>query len=173
MSEWRVIDIDPTREHWQTYLDHLKRVKMLTHATEDGDPKPDGFYFGILTENECVGHISIRKQPLTVPASHLTEDKELPLSDSQCVPLVETFVNTFAVEKAYQRRGYGRALQEAALKKTRELGCYQMRSWSSADKSANYALKLSMGFAVHPALYPLPGGKPLSGVYFTKVIVNE
>jgi GNAT superfamily N-acetyltransferase len=42
--------------------------------------------------------------------------------------LRETFVATFAVDAAYRRHGYGRALQTAALKMTRALGCYQMRS---------------------------------------------
>lgn len=170
MDARHVFELDPSDEHWQTYCNHLKRVKMLTHTTLHGDPKPDCVYFGVLVESEFVGHISIKKQPLVVLASHLTEHNALTLSDAQFVPLCEAFVETFAVEESYRRRGYGRALQLAAMQKARDLGCYQMRSWSSADKAANYALKLSLGFAVHPALYPMPGGNPISGVYFIKVL---
>ena len=43
----------------------------------------------------------------------------------------------------------GRALQEAALRLSKELGCYQLRSHSSGDKTANHQLKLAMGFALH------------------------
>lgn len=65
-------------------------------------------------------------------------------------PLVEAKVMVFAVAEAYRRRGVGWALQEAAIREARRLGCYQMRSYSSGDKPANHHLKLRLGFAVQP-----------------------
>ena len=43
-----------------------------------------------------------------------------------------------------------------------------MRSWSSLDKPANYALKLSLGFAMHPSVHDAASGYQVSGVYFVK-----
>jgi len=152
---------------WPAYLDHLRRVKMFSSALKDGQPKPDCTYLGVTNGADVIGHIAIRRQPLIIPASDLTSGDELPLTlDGEL--LYEAFVQSFAVEEDYQRRGYGRALQQHAMTVAQGQGCYQLRSWSSADKDANYALKLSLGFAVHPALYPLPGGRPLSGVYFIR-----
>lgn len=154
-----------TQPDWALFVRHLKQVKMARHCLVNDEPRPDTHYFGMMVKERVVGHIAIRVQPLLVPASKSTDDAPLQLTRDDA-PLMETFVQTFAVEESFQRRGYGRALQEAAIQATRELGCYQMRSWSSGDRQANYALKLSMGFGVLPASYPVPGGETISGVYF-------
>ena len=64
--------------------------------------------------------------------------------------LREAKIVAFGVKEAYRRQGIGRALQEHAIRRARELGCYQVRSVSGADHSANRQLKLDMGFAVEP-----------------------
>lgn len=157
-------------DEWQAYLAHLTSVNMLNSATHYGEPKENCFYFGIMADGAVIGHISIRKQALVVPSSTLNGHYEVMLKAPDGHGLHEAFVLSFGVEVVQRRLGYGRALQEAAIDKARALGCYQMRSWSSADRTENYALKLSMGFAVLPALYPVPGGQPISGVYFVKRI---
>lgn len=167
---WQLSEFVSTEKDWQSFTRHLASAKMLNHATYNGEPKPDCFYLGITVAEVVVGHISIKKQPLIIPASSLCGNQERSLTGQDGDTLYEAFVQTFAVEEAHRRRGYGRALQEAALQKARGLGCYQIRSWSSADKEANYALKISLGFAALPALYPMPGGAPISGVYFVKRI---
>ena len=44
-----------------------------------------------------------------------------------------------------------------------------MRSWSSLDKPANYALKLALGFAVHPGYdYVARLDKWVPGAFFIK-----
>lgn len=65
-------------------------------------------------------------------------------------PLQEAKIIAFGVKKTYRRRGIGRALQEYALKRAKELDCYQVRSVSDIDHPENHQLKLSMGFAVEP-----------------------
>lgn len=89
--------------------------------------------------------------------------------DADCPPimldggaLTEAKVLAFAVDTAHQRRGIGRALQIAGIQRARALGCYQVRSHSSGDNTANHRLKLAMGFGVHPIVR----GQVTSGVYF-------
>ncbi|MFW5691471.1 MAG: GNAT family N-acetyltransferase [Chloroflexota bacterium] len=160
--------LTPEHEFWPKLLDHLNTMKMRGAATENGAPKPDCIYLGVLVEDVVVGHITVRLQALTVPASHLSDEQPILLTRGDGQTLFEAYVQTFAVYPAFRRQGYGRALQEAAMAHAREQGCYQMRSWSSADRTANYMLKLALGFSVVPALYPTPGGAPISGVYFVK-----
>jgi GNAT superfamily N-acetyltransferase len=64
--------------------------------------------------------------------------------------LIEAKILAFGVPKLYRRQGIGTQLQRAAIDHARELGCYQVRSWSLIDKTANYALKLKLGFAAQP-----------------------
>jgi len=139
---------------------------MTRHALAKGQPIAEGVYLLAREGEAIIGHISLKVQPLIAPATEWSQNRELPLTDAQGQPLHETYVQTFAVEAGFRRRGYGRALQEAALEATKALGCYQMRSWSSTDKPANYALKLAMGFAAHPTTFALPDGRLISGVYF-------
>lgn len=80
--------------------------------------------------------------------------------------LTEAKVLAFGVSPKHRRQGIGRCLQEALLDRARELGCFQVRSHSSGENSANHRLKLSMGFAVHPVIR----GEDRGGVYFVKAI---
>ena len=68
------------------------------------------------------------------------------------VELVEAKVIAFAVHEDFRRKGIGQALQEETIRFARELGCYQLRSFSGGDHPENHALKLAMGFAVQPVL---------------------
>jgi GNAT superfamily N-acetyltransferase len=77
-------------------------------------------------------------------------------------PLTEAKVLAFAVDSAYRRNGFGRALQEDVVRRAREAGCYQVRSHSSGSNEANHRLKLSMGFGVHPIVR----GEDDKGAYF-------
>lgn len=156
---------------WSALADHLDRVEMTRWAlTADGQPLPDMSFLAIPDDDSIVGHISLRRQPLSMPPTLWSNHASHPVLGSDNSPLQETFIHTFCVEHAYRRRGYGRALQEAALEWTRELGAYQMRSWSSLDKPANDVLKLSLGFAVHPATQQAASGELISGVFFLKTV---
>lgn len=166
----KIEELSDEHQAWQALLNHLAAMNMIHWATDSGKPKPDRFYFAVICGTEVVGHLTIRKQAILVPASALTQNVDIPLTAADGEPLSEVFVETFAVNPDHRRCGYGRALQERALIKAELLGCCQMRSWSSADRVENYALKISMGFSVLPALYPMPGGSAISGVYFVKRI---
>lgn len=150
-------------ELWPAILAHLERVRMTRWAvTEAGQPLEQVLYLGAVESRQIVGHISLRRQTLLLP-----DGTPIQLRDH---PLEELFVETFAVDEDYRRQGLGTALQLAALRAAHDLGCYQLRSWSSFDHPENYLLKLRLGFAVHPAVYEAPDGVQFSGVYFAKTV---
>jgi GNAT superfamily N-acetyltransferase len=78
------------------------------------------------------------------------------------VTLIEAKIMAFGVTPEWRKQGVGRALQEAAIRHARDLGCYQVRSHSSGDADANHRLKLAMGFAIHPIVR----GEDNQGCYF-------
>jgi GNAT superfamily N-acetyltransferase len=143
---------------------------MARWALDDGQPAPDVYLLGVMEADRIVGHLSMQVQDLIIPSTEWSSGQDHALHHSNGEPLRETFVHTFAVDDTHRRQGCGRALQIAALDLTRELGCYQIRSWSSLDKTANYALKISLGFAVHPAVCETEGSHLISGVYFVKTV---
>jgi GNAT superfamily N-acetyltransferase len=162
-----------TPEHplWPALLAHLARAEMARWVvTADGLPLPGLCFLGAVGDGQVIGHISLKMQVITIPATEWSGGADIPLTAPDGRPLRELFVQTFAVDDASRRQGCGRALQLAALDLARTSGCYQVRSWSSLDKTANYALKLSLGFAAHPAIYETTGGQPISGVYFIKAV---
>jgi GNAT superfamily N-acetyltransferase len=66
-------------------------------------------------------------------------------------PLREGYVEALGVAPLSRREGIGEALQQHAIDRCRMLGCYQIRSRSPVTSSENYALKLKMGYVVHPS----------------------
>lgn len=55
-----------------------------------------------------------------------------------------------AVDETDGRRPEGRALQERLIDIAQGKGLFQIRSYSDGKRTANRALKLSLGFGVHP-----------------------
>lgn len=139
---------------------HLDRFNYLRYVRNEEGWLPGLQVITAEYGRQIVGHIALLEQPLC-----LTDDEVL--KDSG-IPLRELFVQTFRVSETFQRRGIGRRLQGEALRLAAELGCYQLRSWSSIDKETNYHLKLSMGFAFSPAKITLKDGRVIHGGYFAK-----
>lgn len=74
-----------------------------------------------------------------------------PIHDAAGAPLTEGYVEAFGVLPAFRWRGIGEALQQHAIDTCRASGCYQIRSRSPVSSVENYALKLKMGYAIHPS----------------------
>ena len=164
-----ILRLDAAHEQWVPYVAHLRRVEQARWVLGDDDLPTEPFLFLAAVEGgEVVGNLALCVQMIAMPATEWSGGVEKPLVDGEGDPLRETFVQTFFVEAPHRRQGIGRALQEAAVAWTREAGCAQMRSWSSLDKPENYALKLSMGFAMQPSVHDSWGGYQVSGVYFVK-----
>jgi len=84
--------------------------------------------------------------------------------------LTEAKIRAFEVLESYQRRGVGTALQQETLAFARELGCYQVRSRSELDKTANYSIKMKLGFGMHPAFRVFDAESKSAGVYWVKAV---
>lgn len=78
------------------------------------------------------------------------------------VRLTEAKIHAFAVREESRGQGIGTALQAQALRRAREIGCYQVASYSSYGRDANHHIKLSLGFAAQPEVH----GDNHQGVYF-------
>lgn len=114
-----------------------------------------------LDEEQIVGFLRYVRQPVG--------------PDSDCAvvmmcgqPLVEAKILAFGVVEDHQRQGIGRALQEAAIKAARCQHCYQIRSHSGGEYTANHRLKLSLGFGIHPVVR----GADKKGAYFILPLRN-
>ena len=174
----QIRQVTKNSQYWHAFIEHIKNVSdIIWYVDESGDLIENLHCLIAVVDDMLVGHISFRVQPITVPSIGWSEDDSFPLTSINKDVLRETFVNYFEVKKEFRRQGIGTALQKEGLRLTGELGCIQMRSWSSlskeADNGANYALKLKLGFAVHPVTSQAMNGTVTRGVYFSKSTFNE
>lgn len=169
----------PDHSLWSDFCAHLALHDMARWVLKPapdgigfcGQPLPALYFLGVVEADRVVGHISLKMQRLVFPKiARNAQTQSLTTHDDRI--LRELFVQTFAVNERFRSQGRGRTLQLAALDLCRRLGCYQLRSWSSADKRANYALKLKLGFAIHPAIFETPDGQRIQGVYFIKTVAD-
>jgi GNAT superfamily N-acetyltransferase len=152
--------INKNDKYWQSFIMHLKEAKMLEHINLES---PEYLYIVKIVENEVIGHITLIKKILEVP---LLKREPIRHKENE---LFEYFVQTFYVSENYRRNGYGKQLQNKAYELSCIKGAYQMRSWSSYDKSANYQLKIELGFTMHPGhTYISKTNQYIPGVYFIK-----
>lgn len=115
-----------------------------------------------LQDDKIAGYLRLDRQEIGA-------DMERPSVIFNNEPLIEAKVMAFAVAEAYRNQGIGRALQHAALREAKRLGCYQLRSFSNGTKPANHHLKISMGFGIHPHIRKDDN----QGVYFVIPIKSE
>lgn len=162
--------LTPDHTDWPAVVDCLQAGNDAQWVLDEhSQPKADDLVFlaGFL-DGQVVGQLTLRRQPIMIPATEWAADRDRILRGPDGEPLYETLVQTFRVVEAHRRHGVGRALQQSALDLTKALGCIQMRSWSSLDKPANYRLKLALGFGFHPEVQETPSGLKVSGGYFVK-----
>lgn len=167
-----ILELTPAHPRWTDYCTHLNTCGHGQWVLdENNQPKHENLVFlAALEEKEIIGSLTLIRQQITIPATEWAEERDRVLRDANNAPLYETFVGTFYVNPDNRRQGYGRDLQLAALQKTRKLGYFQMRSWSSLDKPANYQLKLSLGFGFHPEVQETASGQRVSGGYFIRTV---
>jgi GNAT superfamily N-acetyltransferase len=168
----RVTQFSPNQPGWQAYTTHLKNCDQARWVLDVDDlPKSDDLIFlGVQDGDAVVANLTLKAQPIVIPATEWAGGVETVLKGPDGEALTETYVQTFHVDEACRRRGIGEQLQRAGLAHTQQLGCYQMRSWSSLNRDANYQLKLKLGFAAHPAVHQADSGLLVSGIYFVMAV---
>jgi GNAT superfamily N-acetyltransferase len=152
IAEW-----NESHPRWKEFLQCLETV------APDQVPFVSGHYyrqyssysFVVLVNDQVVGVLRFAVQPIG-PEAHC------PSLSLDNVQLTEAKIHAFAVCPDYRNQGIGTLLQKQAIGRARELGCYQVASYSSYDRAANYHLKLSLGFAVQPEVH----GDNEQGSYF-------
>lgn len=103
------------------------------------------FRLGAFTNNTCFGFIYLYTQVIG------EDEQRTPIYNAQGAILLEGYVEAFGVLPSFRRQYIGQRLQEEAIAICRERGCYQIRSRSPISSVENYALKVKMGYAIHPS----------------------
>lgn len=118
--------------------------------------------FVALQDNQVVGFLRFAIQPIgpEVNCPSLYLDGE---------PLKEAKIHAFAVREESRGQGIGKELQRRAIQRARQLGCYQVSSYSSYGRDANHHIKLSLGFGAQPEVH----GEGEKGIYFIMPLRNN
>jgi GNAT superfamily N-acetyltransferase len=111
----------------------------------------DGFAFVVLDGEMPVGLIAVYRRCLPDP-----------LPDTY-----EGFINIIEVAEAYRRRGIGKRLVEMCVERCRTQGLYQIRAWSSEDRTEAIRMWKSLGFALCPAIEH-PRGLEVKGYFVAR-----
>jgi GNAT superfamily N-acetyltransferase len=136
------------RQHTDAYIglvrlaEELHQAKYIVAREAYID---ESILLGAYTETGCVGFLRFAVQVIG------SDVGRPPIRDISGQPLREGYVEAFGVAPAERRQGIGQRLQERAIDACRAQGCYQIRSRSPVTSHENYALKLKMGYAIHPS----------------------
>jgi aminoglycoside 6'-N-acetyltransferase len=147
------------------WADFLRYLGDGVRWIRDGEDFKPGLHVIVAArENEArvIGHIALVHQSIEIPSDPPVRVR---LHGEE---LEELFVQSFRVEQEYQNRGIGKRLQQEAFELAKQRCCYQLRSWSSLGKDANYALKLGLRFGAHPGFeyHPELSDPFIHGIYF-------
>ena len=115
-----------------------------------------------LQANEVVGFIRFAVQPIGPEA-------ECPALYLNGVQLTEAKIHAFAVREDARGQGIGTELQRQTIRRAKDLGCYQVASYSSYGRDVNHHIKLSLGFAAQPEVH----GNNHQGVYFIMPLLRR
>ena len=152
IEEW-----NETHPRWQEFLQCLEAVApdQAPFVLGNRYQEHPSYLFVALQANAVVGFLRFAVQPIgpeaLCPALYLDG-----------VQLTEAKIHAFAVQEDRRGQGIGAELQRQAIRRAKELGCFQVASYSSYGRDANHHLKLSLGFGAQPEMH----GDQQQGVYF-------
>ena len=133
----------PGASHDQAAHDLAEALGQAEHFTFDAEWHLETHTLVAVASERLVGFLRFAVQEIGA-------DCERAGLTSQGRPMREAYVLAFGVAEDQRRRGVGTALQSELIERATTLGCFQVRSRSAGDRVANHALKLSLGFGVHP-----------------------
>jgi GNAT superfamily N-acetyltransferase len=113
----------------------------------------DGFSILAMRENDLVGLISVYWNVLPPPLPETCEG----------------YIDILEVHKDFRRKGIAAQLINLSTARAREKGVYQMRSWSSLDKTEAIPMWKALGFGLCPAT-TFPKGQEVKGYFVAKLL---
>lgn len=81
----------------------------------------------------------------------------------------EAYIDIVEVLAAFRRKGIAKKMVELAIDHTVKAGVYQMRGWSSQDKTEAIQMWKALGFGLCPATV-YPKGQQVNGYFVTRVL---
>ena len=142
------IDYIDADEAWGQKIAELWSEKAARHMHFT-----DGFSMIALHDQQPIGLISTYWKTLYPPLSQV----------------IEGYIDILEVDERFRRQGIATHLIGLTIERARERGAYQVRSWSSEDKTEAIPMWKALGFGLHPAT-TFPGGKEVRGYFVTKVL---
>ncbi|NTV36045.1 MAG: GNAT family N-acetyltransferase [Anaerolineaceae bacterium] len=163
MNNFSIEEWDETHPRWNEFVTCLEKAapEQAPFVFEEYYREYTSCLFVALQSDEVVGFIRFAIQPI----GQETKSPSLFLNGVQ---LTEAKIHAFAVLKDARGQGIGTELQKRTIRRAKELGCYQVASYSSFGNDANYGIKLSLGFAAQPEVH----GDNHFGVYFLMPLKN-
>ena len=152
IEEW-----DENHARWQEFLQCLEKAApdQVPFVLGERYREYPSVLLVALQSNVVVGFLRFVVQPIGPEA-------KCPPLYLDGLRLTEAKIHAFAVLDGSQGQGIGTELQRQAIHRARELGCYQVASYSSYGRDTNHHIKLSLGFAAQPEVH----GDNQQGVYF-------
>lgn len=142
-----VLQIKPvrsdTQEH-QALLEAAAALEQTRYVLAREEPIRESILLGAFIQGQWVGFLRFVVQVIGSDAGR-------PPIELAGKPLLEGYVEAFGVLPEFRRRKIGQRMQEEAISICEAKGCYQIRSRSPVTSRENYALKLKMGYAIHPS----------------------
>ena len=115
----------------------------------------DGFSILAVQEEKLVGLISVYWKMLPSPLSETYEG----------------YIDILEVHQDFQRKGIATQLIDKALERAQRRGVYQVRAWSSLDKTEAIPMWKALRFGLCPAT-TYPRGQEVQG-YFVAKLLND
>jgi GNAT superfamily N-acetyltransferase len=113
----------------------------------------NGFSLLAMYDHEIVGLISVYWKVLPRPLPETCE----------------AYIDILEVRKDLRRRGIATRLIEMSMERANRKGLYQMRAWSSLDKTEAIPMWKALGFGLCPAT-TFPKGQEVKGYFVTKLL---
>jgi GNAT superfamily N-acetyltransferase len=154
---------DEQHPRWEEFVSRIHEVAPEQAPFVFGERyrQYSSYLFVALQSNEVVGFLRFAVQPIGPEA-------KCPPLFLNGVQLTEAKIHAFAVREDRRGQGIGTELQRRTIHRARELGCYQVASYSSYGRDVNYHVKLSLGFGAQPEVH----GDNEQGVYFIMPLRN-
>ncbi len=141
----RIVDVKEESPIWEHLWPVVERLAQRPYIEAQAGHFRSSHVLAAIMEDRPVGFLRFVVQ-------RLGEDEGRPPIVFRDRTLCEAKIIAFGVLAEERNRGIGRSLQRDAMKRARALNCCQVRSRSDYGNSANYHLKISLGFGIQPSL---------------------